>query len=625
MTRFNPDYGGTFHDGPAGGTPLPASVFTNIEGEEVALDLLRMLPVATATASGTAIVGTLVPCDATAGAFTVTLPSAPQDGAQVAVKKIDSTSNAVTVTCGGTDTFIIGGTSLVLAVQGHAATFRYTALSGQWTTVSNDLPLVQADARYSKARLGPRWLFYGDSIVAGAVTADQTFWNGSFVVQMALLSGGQIRHTYNAGQPGQNTAWLLANFDTIVTPHTAGLDCILFNTGAHDAGITTFSTWTGSYIGVINKIIALGKTPILTTMFPQTGATTTVQKGITQTNSFIRRFAAKNGFLLLDVYRAATDPTNGGWKSGYSSDNIHPLPAAQTAVGQACATQIAPLMPPADYVTSQWNNDPNNLLTNAMFSTWTTAKLAPTIAAGTTVTTGGSLAAGTYYYVVTYLDFNGSTTASNEISVTITAGQQPVINITNNNGPGARQYRIFRSTTSGTETFLAATSALSFTDPGTATPTSEPPAAVNGTSFPTNWNAGNAGPLRPSQQSDSTVAGSVLRLTDYNGRNTNDALVQTVSTGWSVGDTLAITAKMRTAGGTSPSIKVICTGGTPNGTPAAITADGTTAWGFGVYYQEFVVPSGTTSITVYLQEGGGTLTIDYGEVALMNLTAMGVL
>jgi lysophospholipase L1-like esterase len=492
------------------------------------------------------------------------------------------------------------------------------------------LSKAQGDVRYARlplGRPGPRWLFYGDSIVAGGVdtSSAQSYWLGSFCVQLALLSGGQVLHSYNAGQPGQNTAYLLANFDTLVTPNTANIDCILFNTGAHDAGITNFATWTASFIGVVQKILALGKIPILTTMFPQTGATTTIQTGISQTNSWIRRYAAKNGYICLDVYRAATDPTTGGYRAGYSTDNIHPTAMGQTAIGQALVNQITSLLPPAACVTPQWYADPNNLLSNSLFTTWSTSKVAPTIAAGATISSGGSLAPGTYFYVVTYLDFVGSTTASNEISVTITSGQQSVINITNNNGPGARQYRIFRSTSSGAEVFLDTTTTLSYTDAGTKVPTTQPPASVNGTSYPTGWAWNAGGPEHASQVADAAALGSVIRFTDYNGRNTSDALQQAVNAGagkFAVGDKLAIMAKVRTAGGMAPAVKVVAT---PSGVPINFLSDGTSAWGFGQYYQEFVVSAGTTALTVYLQAQPGTLTVDYAEVGLYNLTAMGVL
>jgi Cu/Ag efflux protein CusF len=111
--------------------------------------IVNLTPTATKTTTYTAAAQDLVLTDATSGAFAVTLPTAPADKTMVEVKKIDSSANAVTITCGGSDTFTVGGTTLALAVQGHAATVRYQASTSKWITVSNDVPLTQSDLRYA--------------------------------------------------------------------------------------------------------------------------------------------------------------------------------------------------------------------------------------------------------------------------------------------------------------------------------------------------------------------------------------------------------------------------------------------------------------------------------------------
>jgi hypothetical protein len=80
-----------------------------------------VLPVSSsATLSGS---HTLVRCDATSGAVTLTLPlAATIAGADFLVKKIDSTANACTVIRAGSDT-IDGGTSVSLTIEGHTLGF----------------------------------------------------------------------------------------------------------------------------------------------------------------------------------------------------------------------------------------------------------------------------------------------------------------------------------------------------------------------------------------------------------------------------------------------------------------------------------------------------------------------
>ena len=112
--------------------------------------VLTLTPTATKTGAYTAAPQDLVLTDATSGAFTVTLPAAPADATLIAVKKLDASVNTVTVTCGGSDTYAVGGTTNALTVQGHAVTVRYQTATGKWITLSNDLPLAQVDTRYAR-------------------------------------------------------------------------------------------------------------------------------------------------------------------------------------------------------------------------------------------------------------------------------------------------------------------------------------------------------------------------------------------------------------------------------------------------------------------------------------------
>jgi hypothetical protein len=116
------------------------------------------------TANFSASAGTLVPCNATGGAFTVTLPSAPTDDSRVSVKKIDSSANAVTVACSGSDRFNApgGNTTLILDTQNQVITVQYDSFLAVWYTVSSDVPtslfgknlLSVADASAGRTLLG---------------------------------------------------------------------------------------------------------------------------------------------------------------------------------------------------------------------------------------------------------------------------------------------------------------------------------------------------------------------------------------------------------------------------------------------------------------------------------------
>ncbi len=92
---------------------------------------------------------------------------------------------------------------------------------------------------------------------------------------------------------------------------------------------------------------------------------------------------------------------------------------------------------------------------------------------------GGSLAAGTYFYKVTALDgANGETNVSNEVSAVV--GASGKVTLTWNFVPNAQSYNVYRGTSSGAETILAGKGlpapqvafgnlTVSYVDDGTAT------------------------------------------------------------------------------------------------------------------------------------------------------------
>lgn len=102
------------------------------------------------TANYTAAANQLVPVDASAGAVTVTFPTAPADGTRDVVKKVDSSANAVSLALGGSDVFNVAGgpTTVSLSLQNQAIQAQYDATHAIWYVISTDVPLSGLDARY---------------------------------------------------------------------------------------------------------------------------------------------------------------------------------------------------------------------------------------------------------------------------------------------------------------------------------------------------------------------------------------------------------------------------------------------------------------------------------------------
>lgn len=94
---------------------------------------------------------------------------------------------------------------------------------------------------------------------------------------------------------------------------------------------------------------------------------------------------------------------------------------------------------------------------------------APVLTLGTTSTTGGTLAAGSYFWKITAIDGTGETVGSNEVTATTTGttSSQPLSWASIS---GATGYKVYRGTAAGAENTLVSTlgTVTSYTDTGAA-------------------------------------------------------------------------------------------------------------------------------------------------------------
>jgi lysophospholipase L1-like esterase len=303
------------------------------------------------------------------------------------------------------------------------------------------------------------------------------------------LSKGQIIMVRNAGIPGNTTAQMDARFASDVAPYASQIDTVFLLAGTNDSAVTALATWVASMKSIIAKIRALGKQPITATIPPNNNAAPR-PAAITQQNAWIRRYAGQNGIPLVDFYEALVDSATGGFLTGYNADATHPAAQGREAMAAALVDTLRPLLSPAPVTIPQDNKDPNNLLTNRCFVDWSAPVTVPVVTTGT-VATGGTLAAGTYYYKVTALNYQGESLPSAEVSGAITEGQQQ-LTVTN---PGEqRVLNIYRSTAAGAEVLLAANvspaaypTSTVWADTGALTPGTQTPPTQDYTTAPTGW------------------------------------------------------------------------------------------------------------------------------------------
>lgn len=179
-----------------------------------------LTPTAVKTANYAAAAGDFVPVDTTAGAVTITLPTAPADKTRIAVKLVVlGGSNAVTISAGGSDVFnkAGGSTSLTLSLVNQALNLQYKASSSIWYVVADDLPLGDLDSRFV-----PVTLFDANTVLtADTDDTPHAVTMGASTI-LARLAAGNIK----AATPAELKA-LLAIAEGDVTGLTADLAALV--------------------------------------------------------------------------------------------------------------------------------------------------------------------------------------------------------------------------------------------------------------------------------------------------------------------------------------------------------------------------------------------------------------
>lgn len=117
---------------------------------------------------------------------------------------------------------------------------------------------------------------------------------------------------------------------------------------------------------------------------------------------------------------------------------------------------------------------------------------------------------------------------------------------------------------------------------------------------------------------DSAVPGKLAQITQT--ANTSIRAIQKGVSGASVGDRLAVSGVVTSDGGVKAQVKLTFTG--PNSAGQAANFAAVVTRGF--YYQEVVVPAGTTGVVLDLIADVGTGVVAFGQPTVVNLTSSGI-
>jgi hypothetical protein len=337
----------------------------------------------------------------------------------------------------------------------------------------------------------------GSTRVSGSISAASLLARGTFLNQTLVatanndvLVGLDIQPTFTTGAfTGTTSAALRVNGNIIPTfggSGSLGTAQLPFNNALFSG--TVFSNNIQAYSSHLNF-----NTTSFTTVgrfFSGTG-NLTLQNGGTFTDAGFRldvNGIVRTGLLTITGSTASTGIsfTNGNWALGSAngsfafngnvgfdtySNTTTPIRFYQTGVLRLSIAATTGNLLVGNIADAGFRLDvggSTKLRTDTFFGSIAQPS-APTLT--TNSTTGGTLAAATYFYRIVAVDFNGNTTTpSNELAVT-TTGSTSSVTISWPLVSGAYNYRIYRGITSGGQNLyytVTGTNTTSFTDTGAA-------------------------------------------------------------------------------------------------------------------------------------------------------------
>lgn len=211
----------------------------------------------------------------------------------------------------------------------------------------------------STARLGGRWVAFGDSITAGVN-------NARYTDLAQVLSLGQLTLVNNAGVAGDTTTQMLARFQASVAAYSPSVVTVLG--GTNDSGqAVPLATTAANLTAIVNACLAIGAVPVLCTIPASNDNPAGRHKQNVIINAWIRSFAQARGLPLVDFYNLLVDPATGNYLTAYNYDGVHPNAAGFAAMGTLLSNTLAPTLPPGRSLLPQDAADPNNTVQNPLF------------------------------------------------------------------------------------------------------------------------------------------------------------------------------------------------------------------------------------------------------------------
>ncbi|SAI58897.1 Uncharacterised protein [Bordetella ansorpii] len=226
--------------------------------------------------------------------------------------------------------------------------------SGMRTLVVDGIPLSM-----QRGMLSGDCYYVGDSILQYGIAFSGPNANGtsyapclsdqSWPGWALLYSNGRVQYAgqnavagYTADQVGRNCipAALAAK------PTFCVVSC-----GRNDVlqGLDVDLVTIPAFESIFRRLRQAGIIPVLCTMSAQgNGGFDTRRIAEHRINNYLRAYARRYGYPLVDMHRVTVDPATGDWRSGYSQDASHPNAAGARAMGAEFARVMGDWISPTE-------------------------------------------------------------------------------------------------------------------------------------------------------------------------------------------------------------------------------------------------------------------------------------
>lgn len=182
------------------------------------------------------------------------------------------------------------------------------------------------------------------------------------------LSDARMRFLGFGATAGYTTSDVIANWLAGAIAARPGICFVLAGTNDVGGSIPLATTIT-NLTTIYTSLRAVGTVPILCTIPPRTSVSG-FQKGVSDLNAWIRRYATLRGLVCVDYHSVLADPTTGAYLAAYDSgDGVHPNALGAYMMAQEALGRVLPLLPSVAPDLVAYAADAGLLVSNALFQT----------------------------------------------------------------------------------------------------------------------------------------------------------------------------------------------------------------------------------------------------------------